>query len=220
MAVALGAVPAASHAESCCSLTAADSGDVFRVRVGAMIEVHLAGSRLLPWTLPRGVGAAVARVDAARHGGYVTATFMARHAGSAVVRATQTPACRAARPPCAAPTRLFVVHLVVRDLPTAAARAAIVDASRDEIAILDLLRRPRPPWYPLGQRIAYARLHLREALAALPSSAGPTRLLVAAAAENARAAPAAVAHDRTRVRAAVRQALADEQGALRRLTGR
>jgi len=167
-------------------VTAADSGDLFRVHQGSRVEVRLVGK----WTAPHAIGTSVVRVRAARTNRYVTALFTAEASGSAELLSTETP------------LRRFFVHVVV--LPSATrVEHALVDATADENAILDLLRAKRPAWSSIGQRAAYARLHLLEA-----NRAGPSRKTEVALADVLRTAVAARKHDARAARAATLAALA------------
>jgi hypothetical protein len=165
-------------------LTAADSGDSFVVHPGATVQVRLVGG----WSAPHAAGSALARISLSRRGGYVVATFAARHVGRTAVRAVEGRGARR-----------LVVHVIVR---ATAAQHALEDLHRDEQGILSLVASPRPRWPAVSNRLAYALLHLAEARAAL------TRAEYRATAQDLRSADAAAyVHSRARVRAAIRVAL-------------
>jgi hypothetical protein len=113
-AVSTSAFSGSTPPPGCCTFTASDSGRLFKIQAGQVVRVRLTGSPHAPWTEPHSTSTAVVRRRVTRSGDLVAGVFVAEHRGRADLRALQEPLCRKATPPCAAPTRLFVVHLVVR----------------------------------------------------------------------------------------------------------
>lgn len=108
------APPAA--ADGTVTLDDTDSGRTVRVDVGAIIRVRLPGGPSGGYHQPASTGTAVQRTAAA--GGYptaqpATATFVARHHGTADLTSTTDYTCLHTTPRCLPPQRTWVVHVVV-----------------------------------------------------------------------------------------------------------
>jgi hypothetical protein len=93
-------------------LTEKDSGRTVTVHAGTRIDVQLAGSGPMTWTVPRSShGTIVTQIGGGQDGkGGAAAGFRASRNGKADLSATQDPNCR---PQCMMPSRLWVVHIVV-----------------------------------------------------------------------------------------------------------
>jgi hypothetical protein len=93
-------------------LTEKDSGRTITVHAGTRIDVRLAGSGPMTWTVPHSSdGTIVTQTGGGQDGkGSASGSFGAAQAGKADLSATQDPNCR---PQCMMPSRLWVVHIVV-----------------------------------------------------------------------------------------------------------
>jgi hypothetical protein len=87
---------------------------VIHVHVGEQIRVHLSGSPAMPWTpVTSSNDRTVQRTSSAVIDGTASATFVARKVGTADLSSTEHPTCRDVTPPCGAPDRYWVAHVIV-----------------------------------------------------------------------------------------------------------
>ncbi len=92
------------------TVTQADSGRSYTVRVGDRLVVQLSGPSIYTWTEPVSSDQAVLRRTWGTSGSEATATFVAEAKGEVKVTATDNPNCY---PQCLAPSLLFVVSVSV-----------------------------------------------------------------------------------------------------------
>lgn len=92
----------------------ADSGRTVRLRVGQVLVVGLSSDGSWLWSAPQEGDPSVLHRDTSTvNRGSASARFTAIAAGATDVTASGDPACRAATPPCGAPSQLWRVHVVV-----------------------------------------------------------------------------------------------------------
>ena len=92
------------------TVTQADSGRSYTLRVGDRLVVHLSGPSIYTWTKPVSSDQAVLRRTGGSSGSEATATFVAEAKGAVKVTAMDNPNCY---PQCLAPSFLFVVSVSV-----------------------------------------------------------------------------------------------------------
>lgn len=92
------------------TVTQADGGRSYALRVGDRLVVQLSGPSVYTWTEPVSSDQAVLQPTGGSSGSAATATFVAKTEGNAKVTAIGSPKCF---PRCLAPSRLFVVRVSV-----------------------------------------------------------------------------------------------------------
>jgi hypothetical protein len=92
------------------TLTQADSGRIYSLRVGARLFIQLVGPAIYTWSAPVSSKATVLERLVGSSGNIATATFVARSTGRVRVTAIDNPNCY---PQCLPPSRLFVVTISV-----------------------------------------------------------------------------------------------------------